>query len=140
MVANVDNPADRIRLPTARTRAEAERESERQRAREHAEKKALIDRFKQPSGIDDEERLKRAAIINRAVANGQTETQFFRFPNEPCADHGRAINNQEPGWKTTLTGLAKELYGFRHQYVQPRGYRLVVEVAELLAVNPDRTR
>ena len=36
-------------------------------------KKALLDKLKGPSGVSDEERLKRAAaIINRAVNNGLT--------------------------------------------------------------------
>ncbi|NJL08321.1 MAG: hypothetical protein HC900_08675 [Methylacidiphilales bacterium] len=134
MVANIDEF-----LPTASdcakliAQAEAERARKSMLAREHedAEKKALIDRFKQPSGIDDEERLKRAAaIINRAVANGQMETQVLRFPNELCTDRGRAINNQEPGWETTLTGLPKELYEFWEKYLRPRGYRLSMEVVD----------
>ncbi|NJL07115.1 MAG: hypothetical protein HC900_01800 [Methylacidiphilales bacterium] len=113
--------------------AEAERARELVRAREHeeAEKNALIDRFRQPSGVDDAERLKRAAaIINRAVANGQMETQVFRFPNELCIDHGRAINNQETGWEATLTGLPKELCEFWQQHLKPRGYHLKVEIVD----------
>lgn len=134
MVANANDllPSAADCLDTL-ARAEAEREAEKLRAREHeeAEKKALIDHFSKPSGIDDDERMKRAAaIINRAVANGQTETGYFRFPNELCTDHGRAINNQEPGWENTLTGLPKELYDFWHQYLQPRGYRLMAEVVD----------
>lgn len=134
MAANIDDL-----LPTASdclkviAQAEAEQARKSMLALEHeeAEKNALLDRFRKPSGVDDEERLKRAAaIINRAVANGQMETQVFRFPNELCTDHGRAINNQEPGWETTLTGLPKELYEFWEKYLRPRGYRLTTEVVE----------
>jgi hypothetical protein len=113
--------------------AEAEKATEAMRARaaEEAEKNALLDRFSKPSGVDDEERLKRAAaIVNRAVANGLTEVQVIRFPNQLCTDRGRAINNQEPGWETTLTGLPKELYEFWHKHMQPRGYRLKVQVVD----------
>lgn len=113
--------------------AEAEKANEAMRARAHeeAEKNALLERFSKPSGVDDEERLKRAAaIINRAVANGFTEIQVIRFPNRLCTDRGRAINNQEPGWETTLTGLPKELYEFWHKHMQPRGYRLKVQVVD----------
>jgi hypothetical protein len=35
------------------------------------------------------------AIIERAVANGLTEVQLYRFPNSLCTDHGRAINQQD---------------------------------------------
>lgn len=134
VVANLDELLPRAAdCLKALAQAEAERAKQAQRAREHedAEKKALLDRFRQPSGIDDQERLKRAAaIISRAVANGQTETQVFRFPNELCTDHGRAINNQEPGWEETLTGLPKELYAFWHKYLRDRGYHLRVEIVD----------
>lgn len=111
--------------------AEKAKDAMRARAAEEAEKNALLDRFSKPSGVDDEERLKRAAaIINRAVANGLTEIQVVRFPNQLCTDRGRAINNQEPGWETTLTGLPKELYEFWHKHMQPRGYRLKVQVVD----------
>ena len=85
-----------------------------------AEKKALLDKLKGPSGVADEERMKRAAvIINRAVSNGLTEIEVGRFPNTLFTDHGRAINQQEAGWDQTLTGLPKELYQFWKQYLQP---------------------
>ena len=95
--------------------AEAEKASEevRRRAREEAEKKALIDRLTKPSGLSDEEVMKKAAaIIGRAAKNGLTEVQVYRFPNTLCTDRGRAINQQEPGWEKTLTGIPKEIYEF----------------------------
>src|SRR5712671_3724672 len=95
--------------------AEAEKASEymRRQAAAEAEKRALMERFEKPSGVSDEERLKRAAvIIKRAVDNGLTEVFVGRFPNTLFTDHGRAINQMEPGWETTLTGLPKELYEF----------------------------
>ena len=51
--------------------AEAEKASAeaRKNAAEEAEKKALIDKLTKPSGVSDEEALKRVAtIIDRAVA------------------------------------------------------------------------
>ena len=105
--------------------AEAEKASEyvRKQTAAEAEKKALLDRLQQPSGVSDDERLRRAAaIINRAVNNGLTEVQVGRFPNTLCTDGGRAINQLEPGWEKTLTGLPKELFQFWKQYLQPRGY------------------
>src|SRR5215471_18122960 len=88
---------------------EAEKASEqmRKQAAVDAEKKALLDKLKGPSGVVDDERLKRAAIINRAVNNGLTEVEVGRFPNTLFTDHGRAINQQESGWEQTLTGLPK---------------------------------
>jgi hypothetical protein len=113
--------------------AEAAKASEymSKQAAANAEKKALLDKLVGPSGVSDEERLKRAAaIINRAVNNGLTETEVGRFPNSLFTDHGRAINQQEAGWEKTLTGLPKELYEFWKQYLQPKGYRLKLQIVD----------
>jgi hypothetical protein len=96
-----------------------------------AEKRALLERFSKPSGVSDEERLARAAaIVKRAADNGMTEVLVGRFPNELCTDHGRAINQAEPGWEKTLTGLPKELYEFWEKYMKPRGYRVSFQVVD----------
>ena len=113
--------------------AEAEKASDsaRKHAAAEAEKKALLDKLTEPSGVSEEERTKRAtAIIERAVANGLTEVQVYRFPNSLCTDHGRAINQQEPGWETTLTGLPKELYEFWDRQLRPPGYKLRVQIID----------
>jgi hypothetical protein len=126
-------------LPTAAecakkmAQAEAEKASEylRGQAAADAEKKALLEKLKGPSGVSDEERLKRAAaIINRAVGNGLTEVEVGRFPNRLFTDQGRAINQQEPGWEQTLTGLPKELFEFWKEYLQPKGYRIKFQIAD----------
>jgi hypothetical protein len=112
---------------------EGEKASEylRVQAAKEAEKKALMDQFSKPSGVADEERMKRAAvIINRAVRNGLTEVEVTRFPNKLCTDSGRAINQQEPGWENTLTGLPKELFQFWKSYLQPRGYKIRFQIVD----------
>ncbi|HVQ81752.1 MAG: hypothetical protein WBW13_18205 [Pseudolabrys sp.] len=112
---------------------EAEKASEQMRAQAavEAEKKALFDKLKSPSGVSDDERLKRAAaIIARAVNNGLTEVEVGRFPNSLFTDRGRAINQQEAGWEATLTGLPKELFEFWKQYLQPKGYRLRYQIVD----------
>jgi hypothetical protein len=112
---------------------EAEKASEhaRQLAATEAENKALIDHLSKPSGVSDEERMKRAAsIIKRAVENGLLEVQVMRFPNTLCTDRGRAINQQEPGWEKTLTGLPKELFEFWKKYLHSRGYKLRCEIVD----------
>jgi hypothetical protein len=127
-------------LPTAKeimekvALAEAEKASEamRQKAKADEEKKKLIDRFTRPSGVSDEEALKRVAtIIQRAVKNGLTEVEVTRFPNVLCTDRGRAINNDlEPGWEKTLTGLPKEMYEFWERQLKPRGYKVRFQVVD----------
>ena len=103
----------------------------RKQAAVEAEKKALLDQLAKPSGVSDEERMKRAAtIIRRAVDNGLTEVFVGRFPNNLCTDRGRAINQMEHGWETTLTGLPKELFEFWKQYLQPRGYKIKFQIVD----------
>jgi hypothetical protein len=103
----------------------------RKQAAIDAEKKALLDRLKEVSGVSDEERMKRAAaIINRAVNNGLTEIEVGRFPNSLFTDRGRAINQQEAGWDETLTGLPKELFQFWKKYLQPKGYRIKFQIVD----------
>ena len=70
-----------------------------------AEKQAFVDRISKPSGLTDEQVIEKAShIINRAVENGLTSVQVFRFPNHLCTDDGRAIDQAEEGWPKTLTG------------------------------------
>jgi hypothetical protein len=113
--------------------AEAEEAAKAMRKQQEAdaEKKALLDQFTKPSGVSDEERLKRAAsIVKRAVDNGRTEVEVIRFPNQLCTDRGRAINQQEPGWENTLTGLPLELFQFWQKHMRPRGYKLRVQIVD----------
>ena len=128
-----------VSLPTAgdfmQKLALAEAEEASKQARKHAEaeaeKQALLDHFKKPSGVSDEEGIRRAIkIIERAVSNGRTEVQVCRFPNQLCTDHGRAINQQEPGWETTLTGFPKEIHQLWAKYFRERGYKLRVEILD----------
>jgi hypothetical protein len=113
--------------------AEAEKAGERIRAAAaaDAEKKALIDQLQKPSGLSEDEKIKRAAaIIERAVKNGHTEVQVYRFPNELCTDRGRAINQAEAGWQNTLTGIPKEMYQLWQDHLQPRGYKIRYQIVD----------
>ena len=137
MVATADKQSKG--LPTAQevmeklALAEAEKASveARKHAAAEAEKKALIDKLTKPSGVSDEDALKRVAtIVDRAVANGLTEVQVYRFPNTLCTDNGRAINQQEPGWDKTLTGIAQEIFQLWSDYLKPRGYRIRYQIVD----------
>jgi hypothetical protein len=112
---------------------------EAQKADEHAkrlvaaeaEKRALIDKLSKPSGLSEEEKVKLAStVIQRAVRNGLSEVQVYRFPNSLCTDHGRAINQMEKGWEKTLTGIPKEIYQLWSDYLQPRGYRIRYQIVD----------
>jgi hypothetical protein len=139
VAAAASNPDLLSILPTAKDimKQIALKEAEKASAAIHertaadAEKQALLERFSKPSGVSDEDRMARAAaIIKRAADNGLTEVEVFRFPNVLCTDHGRAINQSEPGWETTLTGLPKEIFEFFEKYLKPRGYRLAYQIVD----------
>ena len=96
-----------------------------------SEKRALIERLSRPSGKSEEEKVQLAStIIQRAVRNGLTEVQVYRFPNTLCTDGGRAINQREPGWENTLTGIPKEIFQLWADYLKPRGYRIGYQIID----------
>jgi hypothetical protein len=114
-------------------KVEGEKASKAMKAHEaaEAEKQALLDRLARPSGLSDDEVMEKAAIIvNRAVENGMTSVQVFRFPNHICTDNGRAINQVEDGWEQTLTGVPKEIYEFWKRQLKPRGYHIRYEIID----------
>ena len=114
-------------------KVEGEKASKAMKAHEaaEAEKQALLDRLARPSGLSDDEVMEKAAIIvNRAVENGMTSVQVFRFPNHVCTDNGRAINQAEEGWEQTLTGVPKEIYDFWQRQLKPRGYHMRFEIID----------
>jgi hypothetical protein len=129
---SVDLPsANDLMRKIALVEAEKASEDMRNRSAAEAEKKALIEQLSEPSGVSDEEGIERAIrIIERAASNGLTEVQVFRFPNQLCTDRGRAINQQEAGWESTLTGVPKEIYQLWHRQFRDRGYKLRVQIID----------
>ena len=123
--------AKEIMEKLALAEAEKAEAASRRQAEAEAEKKLLLEKITKPSGVSDEEAMQRVAvIIQRALSNGQTEVQVYRFPNQLCTDHGRAINQQEPGWEKTLTGLPKEMYEFWNRQLRPLGYKLRFQIVD----------
>jgi hypothetical protein len=130
-LSNLLPTAEKMMEKLALEEAEKADAAVRKQAELEAEKKLLLDKITKPSGVSDEEAMKRVAVIvNRAVSNGLTEVQVYRFPNDLCTDHGRAINQQEPGWEKTLTGLPKEMYEFWERRLKPLGYKLKVQIVD----------
>ena len=123
--------AREIQKQAAIREAEKADEDARRLAAAEAEKRALIERLSKPSGLSEDEKVRLAStVIQRAVHNGLTEVQVYRFPHSLCTDNGRAINQQEPGWEKTLTGIAQEIYQLWFDYLKPRGYRIGYQIVD----------
>ena len=127
LLPNAKSLADRI----ARSQAEEAQRLEQQKKEADAEKKAFVDHLSEPSGISDEEGIRRALrIIERATDKGMTMVQVYRFPNLLCTDGGRAINQGEAGWEKTLTGVPLEIYQLWNRYFRAKGYKLRAEIID----------
>ena len=80
--------------------------------------------------MSDEERSAAWLPSSSARCRTATEVQVYRFPNALCTDHGRAINQQEQGWETTLTGLPKEMYQFWERQLRARRYKIKFQIVD----------
>jgi hypothetical protein len=134
MPAKIDDlipSAKQIQKEAALKEAQKAEDHAKRRAAAEAEKQKLIDKLSQPSGLSEDEKVKLAAtVIQRAVRNGLTEVEVYRFPNSLCTDRGRAINQMEKGWESTLTGIPKEIFQLWSDYLQPRGYRIRYQIVD----------
>jgi uncharacterized protein (DUF1778 family) len=134
MPENIDDllpTATEIQRRAAIQEAEKADEYARRMTMAEAEKRALIERLSKPSGLTEDEKVKLAStVIQRAVRNGLTEVQVYRFPNSLCTDNGRAINQQERGWEKTLTGIAQEIFKLWSDYLKPRGYQIRYQIVD----------
>jgi hypothetical protein len=134
MPLNIDEllpTAKEIQRQAAIADAEKAEQYVQKLAAAEAEKRALIERLSQPSGLSEEEKVNLAAnVIQRAVRNGLSEVQVYRFPNSLCTDRGRAISQREPGWEKTLTGIPREIYQLWSDYLKPRGYRILYQIID----------
>ena len=105
-------------------------EAARRHAEAEAEKKLLLDKITKPSGVSDEEAMKRvAAIVQRAVSNGLAEVQVYRFPHDLCTDHGRAINRMDQAGEDT-NWLAQGDVRVLGPRLKPLGYKLKVQIVD----------
>jgi hypothetical protein len=73
-------------------------------------------------------------LLARAVRNaaelGNTEVKVMQFPSSYCTDGGRAINNFEANWPSTLQGRAKVGMDFYKEHLQPLGYEAHARVLD----------
>ena len=92
-------------LKVAEAEAAKAEEHTRAKAAAEAEKNALIQELQKPPSLSPDEKLKRAAaIIDRAIKNGQREVQVFRIPMKFArTEAARSIKQSQAG-RTLLPG------------------------------------
>jgi hypothetical protein len=123
--------AKELRAKIALSECEKASAAAKAHAAAEAEKNAFIERISKPSGLTDEQISEKAShIVNRAVENGLTSVQVFRFPNHLCSDNGRAIDQNEDGWEKTLTGIPREIYEYWQRQLKSRGYRIKYHIID----------
>jgi hypothetical protein len=66
--------------------------------------------------------------VRQAAQRGEHEIQVVRFSSDFCSDGGRAINNFDSNWPSTLTGFAKEVYDVYEQQLRPLGYKMRAQI------------
>lgn len=106
----------------ARARAAEEAHAEADKLHRH-----LVDALR--TGVvdlGDVRRCQEACL--RAAERGQRELKILQFPNELCTDGGRAVNNAEPDWAGTLTGVPRQIHDLWHDHLRPLGYRLSARI------------
>ena len=70
------------------------------------------------------------AVVRRAAEQGKSEILLIQFPSRYLTDRGRAINNAEPDWPSSLDGFAKRAYDAYQNSLKPHGYRLQARILD----------
>ena len=68
--------------------------------------------------------------LRTAARNGSKEALVMRFPNALCTDKGRALNNLEKEWPSTLIGRPLQAFEFWRDHLQPQGYGLKAMIVD----------
>ena len=95
----------------------------KQQEEESALRQAFMERELRPDAF---ERFN--TRVRRAAEQGQQDIEIGRFPSEYCTDRGRAINNFDPSWPDTLTGVARRAHDAFKQHLEPQGYKMRAQI------------
>jgi hypothetical protein len=94
----------------------------------------LIESLMQPVAVTPEKIAEVKGRVLRqlkaAAVKGDKEVMVMRFPNALCTDKGRALNNLEKGWPSTLIGRPLQAFEFWRDHLQPQGYGLKAVVVD----------
>jgi hypothetical protein len=115
--------ADDLRM--ALLEAEMKKIEEREKFRSKEEKRLADFAAEFLRGqVTDAEKAMIRRVVRSAVKEGKTQAMVYSFPSKLCTDRGRAINNADKDWPSTLQGKAKQIYDRYLEVAKPQGYRL----------------
>ena len=95
--------------------------------------KARADLIKRLIDADQGDAGNRRAVARTAEERRrqrQKRTGGDALSSRLCTDRGRAVNNSEPGWPDTLTGVPRQAFELWRNELQPAGYRLKAMIVE----------
>lgn len=119
-------PSDLRKIADDMDMAKAKEALDRHRKRqeeENALRQAFMERELRPDAFD-----RFNTMVRRAAEQGRHEIEIARFPAAYCTDHGRAINNFDPAWPDTLTGIARRAHDAFKQHLEPQGYKMRAQI------------
>jgi hypothetical protein len=119
--------ADQLRQALQQEQLKKAEADLRKHAAQEKELLAFADEFLR-NNVTDEEIARVRRIVQAAAKDGKLEAMVYSFPSSLCTDHGRAINNGDKDWPTTLQGKAKEFYDRYEGIGRPAGYKLKVMI------------
>jgi hypothetical protein len=90
----------------------------------------LIRQLSKPITITPEMRANMRTRVRHAAAEGHTEIMIMRFPVDLCEDRGRAINNVDPDWPDSLTGVPRQAYEIWRDHLKDAGFHLRAMIVE----------
>ncbi|MCV9967278.1 hypothetical protein OIU34_36190 [Pararhizobium sp. BT-229] len=93
-------------------------------------RKLVMEKMSKRIEVTDQMRSNLLSRIKAAAVEGKTELMVLQFPVELCTDQGRAINNNEPEWPDTLTGVPRQAYEVWRDKLKPAEYRLTAMIVE----------
>ncbi|WP_455274813.1 hypothetical protein [Rhizobium herbae] len=93
-------------------------------------RKLLMEKMSKRIEVTDQMRSNLLSRIKAAAVEGKNELMVLQFPVELCTDQGRAINNNEPDWPETLTGVPRQAYEVWRDKLKPAEYRLTAMIVE----------
>lgn len=130
-MASKGTPSDRDQIPSAdemrMTLLEKQMQEIEKRQKSKAAEEMKLAKFAEAfltEQVSEEERDMIRRIAMNAMRDGKFEAMVYSFPSDLCTDKGRAINNADPNWPSTLQGKGKELYERFQTIAKPKGYKL----------------